>query len=199
MKKGIAVLVLCVFVFPVAVCAQDGGIGGKVAVYGSLGVSGASGAYARENNAFVDFGYNPGLRLQLSNLPIEGLRSIIEFGYLESAFNGYVTATDSTFYNVYSYLNFNAMVGAGVDFLYYAGGLYYGIDLDAWSYRQYTDEWLNLSSNPDFGVVGEVGVEYFDLISVGIQARHGLKSIGSSVDIKNWDLWATIVLNFLEF
>jgi len=172
---------------------------GRLSVFGGLGVSNARGDYPSEYDAKGEFSFYPGLRLRLDGTFTPDTFLIFDFGYLETGFVGYVQATDSYFWNSYGYLNLNSMFGTQVDMLYLAGGLYLGIGVGANSYREYTDEWITLDSNGDFGLVGELGFEPFPFLSLGVQARFGLKSIGSSVDIKNMAILGTFAIHFLRF
>ena len=171
----------------------------RLSVLGGLGISGARGDYPSEYDADVEFSFYPGLRLRLDETFRPDTFILFDFGYLETGFVGYVGPTDSYFYNTYEYLNLDGMFGAQRDQLYFAGGLYFGFGLDAYSYQDYVDAWVDLDSNNDFGLVGEVGIEVLPFLSVGIQGRYGLKSIGSKVDIKNWALLGTFGIHFHRF
>lgn len=195
----ICILTLVVVVAGVATAQET--TNKRFSVVGGVGMSGARGDYASEYDASIDFSFFPGLRFRLDGAIAAAPESYLmfDFVFLKTGFNGYVAATDTTFYNGYEYLNVNAMFGGQTNALYYGGGLYLAPGLDAYSYREYTDEWVDLDSNADFGLVGEIGSDVTRLLSVGIQARWGLKSIGSSVDIKNWGILATVAFHFHRF
>lgn len=96
-------------------------------------------------------------------------------------------------------MNINAMFGTQMDMLYLAGGLYLSICTAAYEYDGWFEEYQYFDENADFGLVAEVGADVLSFLSLGVQARFGLKSIGTSVDIKNWGLLATIGIHFYEF
>lgn len=118
---------------------------------------------------------------------------------METGFKGYVQPTYSYFYNTYEYLNLNVLIGSRINSFYYAAGLYIGFALDAYGYYEYTDVWTSFDANNDFGIAAEAGIDLVPFLSLGIQARYGLKSIGTSVDIKNTAILGTIQIHFLEF
>jgi hypothetical protein len=197
-KRSLFVLALLI-VSSLQLFPDSVGTSGRLSVYGGIGISGASGDYADENDAKPEFSFNPGLRLRMTDLFYPDSVLFVDFGYLETGFIGYVAPTDSRLWNTYTYLNLNAMIGISFNPIYLAGGFYLGIGLDSYSYREYTDEWVSFDSNGDFGVVVELGTEVFDFLTLGVQAKHGLKSIGSSVEIINWVLHGTFALHFLRF
>ena len=171
----------------------------RISVLGALGIAGAHGDYASEHDAGVELSFLPGLRLRLDETFRPNTFIIIDAGYLETGFFGYIEPTDTYFYNTYEYINLDGMFGTQGEQLYAAGGLYMGFGLDAYSYNDYTDSYSDLDSNNDFGLVGEVGVEALPYLSIGVQARYGLTSIGSKADIKNWGLLATFGIHFHRF
>ncbi len=179
--------------------AELSGADKRLSVFGGIGISGARGDYPSEYDAGVEFSFYPGLRLRVDELILPDTFTMFDFGYLETGFVGYVTPTDTHFWNTYSYLNMNVMIGKTFDKLYYAGGLYLGIGLDAYSYREYEDSWVYFEPNGDFGLVAEVGTDIASFLSIGVQGRYGLKSIGSKVDIKNWGILSTVSIHFLNF
>ena len=172
---------------------------GNLSIFSGFGISGARGDYPSEYNAETRFSFSPGLRLRMNDILQTKAFSMVDFGYLQTGFFGTVDATDTYFVNIYDYLNLDLMVGGQSGALYFCGGIYYGIGLGANSYREYTDEWVSLDSNNDFGLVGEIGAELTSFLSLGVQGRYGLVSIGSSVDIRNWGLLATISIHFFHF
>jgi len=170
-----------------------------LSVFGGLGISNGHGDYPSENDASIEFSFFPGIRLKMDEAFMPETFILVDLGYLETGFVGYVQATDTQFWNTYDYLNLNAMFGSQTEKIYYAGGLYFGIGLGAYSYREYTDDWVDLDSNTDFGIVAEAGTQVASFLNLGIQARYGIKSIGSSVDIKNWAILATFTIPFYRF
>jgi len=180
--------------------AQDAlSMEGRVSIQGGVGISGARGDYPSEYDARVEFSFNPGLRLRLEEPFLPDTMVLVDLGFLKTGFIGYVSPTDTYFYNSYEYVNMNAMLGAQQGMLYFAGGLYFGIGTASYSYKEYEDKWVSFDANPDFGLIGEVGAELTSFLSLGVQSRFGLKSIGSSVDIKNFGLLATVGLHFYRF
>ena len=175
------------------------GTRGRLSVLGGVGVSGARGDYASDYDAQSEFSFSPGIRIRLNDVFAPGLLLLIDLGYLETGFTGHVVATDTDFTNTYEYLNLNGMIGASRGAVYYGAGLYLGIGTGAYSYREYTDDTVDLDANSDFGLVAEVGADLASFLSLGIQGRYGLKSIGTSVDIKNWGLLATVGVHFYRF
>jgi len=202
-RKNRCIVVCVVFLIslPVAgITAQEGIQGnGRLSVQGGVGVSGARGNYAVEYDARTEFSFNPGIRLRVDDTFAPNTLIFADLGFLQAGFVGYVVPTETYFYNTYEYLNINAMFGHYTNPFYLAGGLYFGIGLNAYSYKEYEDKWVTLTSNPDFGVVGELGVDIASFLSIGVQGRFGLKSIGSSVDIRNFGILGTIGLHFLRF
>lgn len=198
MKKSLLVLVL-LFSLLSLIYSQSGQPSRRLAFQGGLGISGATGDYPSEYQAKPEFSFNPGLRLWMKDYFYSDSVLLVDLGYLETGFVGYVSPTDSRFWNTYTYLNLNTMVGKWFEKFYLAGGLYLGIGLDAYSYKEYEDEWVSFDANGDFGLVGEGGMRINDFFSLGLQVKKGLKSIGSSVDIKNWVLHGNFSINLLKF
>ncbi len=200
-KTTITALALLFILSTLCICAEENasGIEGSISVFGGLGISGAGGDYPSEYDSKGQFSFYPGLRMRLNGIITPQSLLLVDFGYLETGFKGHVSPTDSDFWNTYEYLNLNIMFGSGNGILYYAAGLYLGIGLDAYSYREYEDDWFSLDSNADFGLTAEAGIEPLPFLSLGIQGRYGLKSIGTSVDIKNRGILGTFALHFFRF
>lgn len=203
MEKKVLAIVLMValaLVIPVySNAAEKDSPAGRISIQGGVGISGARGDYPSEYDARVEFSFNPGLRVRLEEVFLPDTFVIADLGFLKTGFIGYVAPTDTYFYNSYEYVNMNAMLGAQQDMLYYAGGLYFGIGTAAYSYKEYEDKWVYFDANPDFGLIGEVGAELTSFLSLGVQGRFGLKSIGSKVEIKNFGLLATVGIHFYKF
>lgn len=200
-RAGLGVcLVLLIFGTSAITYAQEGpSKKGRLSVFGGLGISGARGDYPSEYDARPEFSFFPGLRLRLDDLFFPGTVILADMGYLETGYVGYVVATDTYFYNTYEYINIDVMFGTKTALLYAAAGLYFGSGIEAYSYREYTDETVSYNANDDIGLVGEIGIDPLSFISLGVQGRFGLKSIGTTVDTRNWGLLATIGLHFLRF
>jgi hypothetical protein len=164
-----------------------------------VGTSAARGDYPSEYDARVEFSFSPGLRLRLDESFAPNTFIFVDVGFLKTGFVGYVAPADYYFWRTYEYVNFNTMFGSQLDILYLAGGLYFGIGTDAYEYDGWYEEYQYFDSNPDFGLVGEVGFDILPFLSLGAQGRFGLKSIGTSVDIKNWGLLATVGIHFYRF
>ncbi len=179
--------------------AEPAGPDKRLSVLGGFGVSSARGDYPSEFDARSDFSFTPGVRLKVEELLLEESYFFFDLGYLETGFVGYVSPTDTYFYNTYTYLNLNVMIGKLYQKLYYAGGIYLGIGLDAYSYKEYEDKWGSFDPNNDFGIVVEVGADITTFLSLGVQGRYGLTSIGSKVDIKNQGILGTISFHVLRF
>ncbi len=189
-------------IFSLSIVAQAGESSaekGRLSILAGLGISGANGDYPSEFDATTEFSFNPGLRLRLNNFPAQAVFMLFDVGYLETGFYGEVGPTDTYFINTYEYLNFNFIIGGQADQFYFGGGFYYGIGLDAYSYREYIDDTVDLDANSDFGLVAEIGFDLASFLSLGVQGRYGLTSIGTSVDIKNWGILGTIGIHFLRF
>lgn len=198
MKRSLLVLVLLFFSLSL-LYSQSGQPSRRLALQGGIGISGATGDYASEYQAAPEFSFNPGLRLWMKDYFYSDSVLLVDLGYLETGFVGNVIPTESRFWNTYTYLNLNAMLGKWFDKFYLAGGLYLGIGLDAYSYKEYEDRWVSFDSNGDFGLAGEGGMKINDFLTLGVQVKKGLKSIGSSVDIKNWVLHANFSITLLRF
>ncbi|MCK5153362.1 MAG: hypothetical protein KAQ93_03310 [Spirochaetales bacterium] len=199
LKSKIAIVLIMVLLSAVSYAEENSSKNIHLSIFGALGSSGAFGDYPSEYDAEAVFSFYPGLRLSINDTFMPNTYILIDFGYLETGFEGYVLATDTNFNNTYEYLNLNAMFGSQINQIYYAAGLYFGIGLDAYSYREYEDDWFDLDSNSDFGFVAEAGFQPVSFLSLGVQGRYGLKSIGSSVDIKNWAILGTIGIHFFQF
>jgi hypothetical protein len=198
--KSICIIVtILLFISVISYAEENSPKNIHLSVLGALGISGAFGDYPSAYDAKAAFSFNPGLRLSINDTFIPNTFILIDFGYLQTGFEGYVLATDTTFNNIYEYLNLNAMFGSKINEIYYAAGFYFGIGLDANSYREYEDIWINLDSNSDFGLAAEVGFKPVSFLSIGVQGRFGLNSIGSSVDIKNLAILGTIGIHIYQF
>ncbi len=195
-----AVFILVSTTFSIRISADESSqLNGSLSILGGLGVSTAGGSYPADYNAEGVFSFYPGLRAVINNIPAKSAFIILDVGYLETGFRGYVFPTSSSFYNTYEYININLLAGGNLNKLYYAAGFYLGPGLDSYGYSEYTDEWTYFDSNSDFGLAVETGYHLAPFISLGLQARYGLKSISTSVDIKNIVLLAMIQIHFLNF
>lgn len=199
-RPSIVLILTLALIIPVSLsAAEEDSPAGRITLQGGVGISGARGDYPSEYDARVEFSFNPGLRVRLEEPFLPDTFVLVDLGFLKTGFIGYVSPTDTYFYNSYEYVNMNAMLGAQQDMLYYAGGLYFGIGTAAYSYKEYEDTWVYFDANPDFGLIGEIGAELTSFLSLGVQARFGLKSIGSKVDIKNFGLLATVGVHLYRF
>jgi len=178
---------------------EKAGGNGQLSIFGGLGISSARGAYATEYSADSDFSFFPGLRLRLNELVAPNTFFLVDFGYLETGFIGYVGPTDSYFWRTYEYLNLDVLMGAQAEMFYLAGGIYFANGLNAYDYREYEDKYISLDSNNDFGLLVEAGVELVPFLSLGVQGRYGLKDIAPKVEIKNWAVLGTIAIHFFDF
>lgn len=170
-----------------------------ISIFGGAGISNAFGDYPSEYDASTDFSFHPGARLQINQVAISQLHLAFDVGFLEVSYNGYVGPTDTYFYSYYNFLAFNVMAGLSAGPAYLNGGFYYGKALSAESYREYTDAWVSLDHENDFGLLVEAGRALGNYFYIGAQGRFGLKSIGSSVDIKTWALHGKLGINIFRF
>lgn len=198
-KKTIILIIIFLSIAVSAAAGEDTASFGRVSILGCIGISTAYGEYPAEYNAGIEFSFYPGLRLRLNKILTPITFIITDIGYLQTGFSGYVEPTDSSFWNTYDYINLNIMFGTQISLFYFAGGIYYGFGLSGNSYREYTDEWVGLNANNDLGIVAEGGAELFSFLSVGVQARCGIMSIGSSVDIKNLAILGTLGIHVFRF
>jgi hypothetical protein len=198
-KTTIILVIMFLFISGSVAAGEDTVSFGRVSVFGGVGISTAYGEYPAEYSAGIEFSFYPGLRLRLNKILTPITFIIVDAGYLKTGFSGYVGPTDSSFWNSYDYVNLNIMFGTQLSLFYFAGGIYYGFGLSANSYREYTDEWVGLNANNDLGIVAEGGAELLSFLSVGVQARCGIMSIGSQVDIKNLVILGTLGIHVFRF
>jgi hypothetical protein len=196
-KKTITI-VLCILL-----CSAFHGVWAQgniqISLFGDPGISSAYGDYPSEYNPTVDFSFHAGARVRINEAFGTPFMMAFDCGFLDIAYNGHVDATDTYFYTSYNFLAFNALTGVTFGSGYLAGGLYYAKSLGGDSYQEYADRWISLDQKDDLGLVAELGKDLGEYITVGIQGRFGIPSIGSSVDIKTWALHGKLAINLFSF
>ena len=171
----------------------------QIALFADPGISGAYGDYPSEYNSTIDFSFSAGVRVRINQAFSTKMIFAFDCGFLEVAYQGTVDATDTYFYSSYDFLTFNSLAGMSSGKGYLAGGLFFAKSLGGDSYQEYSDRWISLDQKDDFGLLGEVGKDLGKYLTVGIQGRFGIPSIGNSVDIKTWALHGKLNINIFEF
>ena len=167
----------------------------QISLFGNPGISSAYGEYPSGYNSSVDFSFSAGARIRINNVFNSKMLLALDCGFLEVAYNGYVDPTDSYFYSSYDFLTINVLTGIPFGSSYVTGGLFYAISLGGDQYQEYTDRWVSLDQKSDFGLAVEMGKDLGKYLTVGIQGRLGILSIGESVDIKTWALHGKLGIN----
>lgn len=172
----------------------------QIGVFGSPGISGAYGNYPSQFKSSPDFSFSAGVRARFHEAFGSKMMMAADVGFLEVAYTADVEATDTYFYSSYNFLTLNVLAGTTFGSSYYAaGGFFYAKSLEGSQYRESLDQWVTLDQNDDFGFLAEIGKDLGSYLTVGIQGRYGLVSIGESVDIKTWAFHGRIGLNILSF
>lgn len=201
-KSGfILSLTFLLSVLSINLVAQESSLSKRqLAIFCGVGISNCYGDYPSEYHSAVEFSFHPGARVKVNNIFKSKLLLLVDFGYLEIAFKGFVDPTDTYFYNSYEFLALSPMVGTKLgESGYLSGGVYFAKSLDGNSYREYTDQWVSLSTQNDLGLVAEIGKDLGDYFTIGLQGRFGLKSIGETSDIKTWALHGRLCINLFRF
>lgn len=172
----------------------------QFSLFCGVGISNCYGEYPSEYNSAVEFSFHPGARLKINEFISSNMMFLVDFGYLEIAYKGFVGATDTYFYNNYGFLALTPMVGTRLgEKGYLSGGVYFAKSLSGNMYQEYVDQWISLSPQNDLGLVAEIGKDLGDYFTIGLQARFGLKSIGETSDTKTWALHGRLCINIFKF
>lgn len=171
----------------------------QIAIFADPGISGAYGDYPSEYNSSVEFSFSAGARLRMNQGFGTNMMFAFDIGFLEIAYRGQVEATDTYFYSSYDFLAFNSLAGIKIGDGYLGAGLFYAKSLGGDSYQEYIDRWITLDQKDDFGLMAELGKDLGKYLTIGIQGRFGIPSIGSSVDIKTYALHGKLSINIFQF
>ena len=186
---------LALFSFFVAKAQGNESNGVQISIFGNPGISSAYGEYPSEYNSSVDFSFSAGARVRIYQAFNTKMMLNFDVGFLEVAYNGHVAPTDSRFYSSYDFLTINILPGIALGEGYLLGGLYYAKSLGGDQYQEYIDRWISLTQQNDLGLAAEIGKDLGEYITIGVQGRLGIKSIGKSVDIKTWALHGKLGIN----
>lgn len=170
----------------------------QIGIFADPGISSTYGDYPSEYNASPEFSISAGVRARLNQAFGTNMMLAADFGFIEIAYRGFVDPTDSYIYTTYDFLTFNFLAGVPLGPSYAAGGFYFAKSLGGNQYKEYTDKWVSLSQKSDIGLLAEMGVDLGKYISLGVQGRVGIPSIGSSIDIKTWALHAKLGINIFR-
>ncbi len=180
--------------------AQDTNSGNiQIAIFGDPGISGCYGDYPSENNSTLEFSFSAGARLRVNEAFGNNMLLAFDFGFLDVAYRGTNPGTSTYFFSSYEFLTFNGLVGIPIGTGYIGGGVYYAKALTGDRYEEFTDRWFSLDHKDDIGVLAEFGKDLGQFITIGIQGRFGIPSIGESVDIHTWALHGKLAFNIFKF
>lgn len=219
MTKKTALIVLLMSLFITAVISEDADARGRaqrrpagstasahdeftdhlhLGLLGGLGMSDCRipGEDLEGHETSEKFAWSAGLRLAYFGTPGFPNLFLFDVGYLRNGFEAKNKSTGLVTTFEFEYVNFNLTGGLMGEYFYAVGGLYYGINTNAWYHNDNESRNIDSDIGDDFGLNVEAGFRA-GIAWLGVNYKYGLVDVDTTDDKGyNWTLLFTITLFF---